>query len=107
VTYHSKVEGSRVYRLPIYYLEVKASYIKRKVWSSKDTWVVTTIENKNDILREDPKTRGRLIQFFYGFKYKSEKAIRIDEVYTKKQVGFTNRTYDELTPSQKRNLNED
>jgi len=71
-----------------------------------DTWVVTTIENMNDILREDIKTKDRLFQHIYGRGYKSQKAVRIDKVYSKKVIGHTFRTIEEMTDSQKRNLNE-
>ncbi len=87
-------------------MEVKVSYLKRKVWTPIETWVVTTIENKNSILREDSKTKDRLIQAIYGPKYKSQKGIRIDDIISKRQIGFTHRYYDELTDSQKEQLNE-
>ena len=49
-----------------------------------DTWVVTTIENENYILREDAKTKDRLFQYIYGKGYKSQKAVRIDKVHSRK-----------------------
>jgi heterodisulfide reductase subunit B len=106
MTYHSNVEGSRVIRLPIYYLEVQVSYMKRKHWTPIDTWVVTTIEDENYILREDPKTKDRLFQYLYGKGYKSQKAVRIDKVHSKKEVGYTNRTYESLSESLKKKYNE-
>jgi len=107
VTYHSNVKGGRLYRLPIYYLEVQVSYLKRKHWTPVDTWVVTTIDNLNSIVREDSKTRDRLFQMIYGKGYKSQKAVRLDKIYSKKQVGYVNKSYNELTESQKRTINED
>lgn len=104
--YHSKVEGSRLVRLPIYYLEVQVSYMKRKHWIPMDTWVVTTIENENYILREDPKTKDRLFQYIYGKGYKSQKAVRIDKVHSRKEIGYTNRPYESLSESQKNKYNE-
>lgn len=106
VTYHSNVEGGRIIRLPIYYLEVQVSYLKRKHWIPMDTWVVTTIEEMNYILREDIKTKDRLFQAIYGKVYKSQKAVRIDKVHSKKEVGFATRPYEELSESQKKKYNE-
>lgn len=107
MTYRSNVKGGRLYRLPIYYLEVQVSYLKRKHWTPVDTWVVTTIDNLNSIVREDSKTRDRLFQMIYGRGYKSQKAVRIDKIYSKKEVGFADKSYNDLTESQKRMINED
>lgn len=71
-----------------------------------DTWVVTTIEEMNYILREDIKTKDRLFQAIYGKVYKSQKAVRIDKVHSKKEVGFATRPYEELSESQKKKYNE-
>jgi DNA-binding winged helix-turn-helix (wHTH) protein len=71
-----------------------------------DTWVVTTIEEMNYILREDIKTKDRLFQAIYGKGYKSQKAVRIDKVHSKKEVGFATRPYEELSESQKKKYNE-
>ena len=80
--------------------------MKRKHWTPIDTWVVTTIEDENYILREDPKTKDRLFQYLYGKGYKSQKAVRIDKVHSKKEVGYTNRTYESLSESLKKKYNE-
>lgn len=72
-----------------------------------DTWVVTTIDNLNSIVREDSKTRDRLFQMIYGKGYKSQKAVRIDKIHSKKEVGFAVKSYNDLTESQKRTTNED
>jgi|TARA_R110000803_G_scaffold63964_5_gene124726 DNA-binding winged helix-turn-helix (wHTH) protein len=80
--------------------------MKRKQWISIDTWIVTTIESINDILKEDIKSKDRLFQYIYGKGYKSQKAVRIDKLHSKKEVGFTKRTYDKLSLSQKNNLDE-
>lgn len=71
-----------------------------------DTWVVTTIEDENYILREDAKTKDRLFQNIYGKGYKSQKAVRIDKVYSKKQVGYTDRPYESLSESLKKKYDE-
>lgn len=72
-----------------------------------DTWIVTTIEDENYILREDAKTKDRLFQYIYGRGYKSQKAVRVDKIHSKKQIGYTDRPYSALSDSQKQKYNED
>ena len=43
----------------------------------------------------------------YGRGYKSQKAVRIDKIYSKKEEGFADKSYNDLTESQKRMINED
>jgi len=83
-------DGAKRLRLPIYYLEVQIAYFKAKGWRKIDTWVVTYVEDKNNILKEDFKTNSRLQGEIYGAKFKGQRGLRIDKIYSKKQIGITN-----------------
>jgi hypothetical protein len=82
--------GAERLRLPIYYLEVEVAYFKAKGWRKIDTWVVTYVEDKDRILKDDFKTNARLNDELYGSKFKGKRGLRIDRVYTKKRIGITN-----------------
>lgn len=95
VTYRSKQviidgDGALRLRLPIYYLEVEVAYFKAKTWRKIDTWVVTYVEDKDRILKDDFKTNSRLNQELYGKTFKGQRGLRIDRIYTKKRIGITN-----------------
>jgi hypothetical protein len=95
VTYHSKQvirqgDGAERLRLPIYYLQVEVAYYKAKGWRKIDTWVVTYVEEKDRILKDDIKTNSRLNDELYGSKFKGQRGLRIDKVYSKKRIGTTN-----------------
>lgn len=86
----SNRDGAERLRLPIYYLEVQVAYFKSKSWRKIDTWVVTYVDEKNNILKEDFKTNSRLQGELYGAKFKGQRGLRIDKIYSKKQIGITN-----------------
>jgi len=95
VTYRSKQvirqgDGAERLRLPIYYLQVEVAYYKAKGWRKIDTWVVTYVEDKDRILKDDFKTVSRLNEELYGSKFKGQRGLRIDRVYNKKRIGTTN-----------------
>jgi len=70
-------------------MEVEISIFKTKNWHKRDTWIVSVIKEKNQILKEDAKTRARLNEEYYGSKYKGQRGIRIEKVYSCKQIGTT------------------
>lgn len=82
--------GAERLRLPIYYLEVEMAYFKAKAWRKIDTWVVTFVEDKDRILKDDFKTNSRLNDELYGSKFKGQRGLRIDRVISKKRIGYTN-----------------
>jgi len=95
VTYRSKQvirqgDGAERLRLPIYYLQIEVAYYKAKGWRKIDTWVVTYVEDKDRILKDDFKTVSRLNEELYGSKFKGQRGLRIDRVYNKKRIGTTN-----------------
>ena len=86
----SREDGVERLRLPIYYLEVNLSYFKRKSWIKAEHWIVTFVDDVNEILKQDYKTRSYLEKKFYTPKYKGTRSIRIDEVKSKIRIGETN-----------------
>ena len=58
MTYHSKqsiIKGDEAkrLRLPIYYLEIEMSFYKTKSWIKKDTWLITFVDEDQQILEKD------------------------------------------------------
>ena len=70
-------------------MEVQISIFKAKNWHKRDTWIVSVIEEKNQILKEDAKTRARLNDEYYGSSFKGQRGIRIEEIYSRRQIGTT------------------
>jgi hypothetical protein len=70
-------------------MEVEVSIFKTKNWHKRDTWIVSVIQDQKKILQEDAKTRARLNDEYYGSKYKGQRGIRIDRIYSCKQIGET------------------
>lgn len=93
VTYLSSVISNKEVRprlhLPIFFMQVQISIFKAKNWHKRDTWIVTVIEDENQILKQDVKTRARLNDEYYGSKFKGQRGIRIEQVYSCKQIGTT------------------
>jgi hypothetical protein len=70
-------------------MEVQISIFKTKNWHKRDTWIVSVVRDKNQILKEDAKTRSRLNEEYYGSKFKGQRGIRIEEIYSCRQIGTT------------------
>ena len=70
-------------------MEVQISIFKAKNWHKRDTWIVSVIDEKNQILKEDAKTRARLNDEYYGSSFKGQRGIRIEEIYSCRQIGTT------------------
>ena len=79
--------GAERLRLPIYYLEVEMAYFKAKAWRKIDTWVVTFVEDKDRILKDDFKTNSRINDEIYGSKFKGQRGLESTESSAKKESG--------------------
>ena len=95
MTYHSKqsiIKGDDAKRLrvPIYYLEIEMSFYKTKSWIKKDTWLITFVEEDQQILEKDELSKSFLEKSIYGNKYKGQRGIRIERVKSRKRIGQTN-----------------
>ena len=73
---------------PIYYMTAKATVIKNKQPTSRYVWMVSGYDKPLDIMRKDLRTMLRLQHELYPVKAKV-KAVVIEEILTKKQVGTT------------------
>ena len=95
VTYRSKQVisgrgGVERLRLPIYHLEIQLAYFKAKSWRKIDTWAVSFVDDKDKILKDDFVTNSKLNEEIYGSNFKGQRGLRIDKIYSKKQIGITN-----------------
>jgi hypothetical protein len=70
-------------------MEVQISIFKAKNWHKRDTWVISVITDQNQILKDDAKTRSRLNEEYYGNNFKGQRGIRIEKIYSCKQIGTT------------------
>ena len=95
VTYRSKQVisgrgGAERLRLPIYHLDIELAYFKAKAWRKIDTSIVSFIDDKDRILKDDFIVNSKLNDDLYGSKFKGQRGLRIDKIHSKKQVGITN-----------------
>ena len=69
-------------------MTAKATIIKNKQPTSRYVWIVSRYDKPIDIMRKDLRTMLRLQHELYPTKDKT-KAVVIEQVLTKKQVGTT------------------
>lgn len=78
---------------PIYSMTAKVTIIKNKNPQSRDVWIVSTYDKPLDIMKNDTKTMFRLQQELFTPRAKN-KAIVIDSITSKVQVGTTSRPHE-------------
>lgn len=73
---------------PIYYIEAKATFFKKKQPHNRGVWIVSTYDDPRDIMRYDKITMTRLDKELLSPKAK-ERLIVIKDVKSIKQIGTT------------------
>ena len=73
---------------PIYYIEAKATFFKKKHPHTRDVWIVSTYDDPREIMRHDNITMSRLDKELLSPKAK-ERFIVIKDISSIKQMGTT------------------
>lgn len=76
-------------RYPIYYMNVRVAYWKKKEKRELDDWVVSKYNNPIDITKKDKKTIRRLQDKLYTPAIKDKKIV-IVKIHNEKIVGHSN-----------------
>jgi hypothetical protein len=98
MTCHSKA--------PIYYMNARVAFKKRKVVHERVMWIISVFDNPADILNYDVKTMTRLGHELYGKNSKTEKKIIIREILDKKFISYSNLTQHEHKRQNKNHHND-
>ena len=98
MTCHSKA--------PIYYMNARVAFKKRKVVHERVMWIVSVFDNPADIVTYDIKTMTRLGQELYAKNAKADKKIIIREVVDKKKISYSNLSIDEHKRQNKNHPND-
>lgn len=89
MTCHSK-------KAPIYYINARIAFKKRKVISERLSWIVSIYDNPADIMQHDKKAMSRLKSEVYGKSSKSKGGdVIVREIISKQFLNYSNLSIDE------------
>lgn len=74
---------------PIYYIIADVVYVRKKKTQKKESWIVSTYDNVNEINAKDKKTINRLLRDMYGKNWNTGQ-VRVVKIKSIKKVGQTN-----------------
>ena len=77
-------------KAPIYYMNARVAFKKKKVVHERVMWIISVFDNPSDIASYDNKTMTRLGLDIYGKNSKTEKKIIIREILDKKFISHSN-----------------
>lgn len=77
-------------RHPIYYMNCRIAYWKKKVKHEVDEWVVSIYDDPIQITKKDSNTMQRLYRKIYKNSVAKDNKVVVVRVFSKKIVGYTN-----------------